>query len=41
MIDESLFDGQVNPIPHLRGDIIFDNVTVRTAENNILLEQIN
>ena len=41
MIDESLFDGQVNPIPHLRGDIIFDNVTVRNAENNIVLEQIN
>lgn len=41
MIDEALFEGEPKEIPHLRGDIVLNNVTVRTANGNPVLEDIN
>ena len=41
MIDETLFDGQPDSIPHLLGDIVLDNVTVRNADNTPVLEGIS
>lgn len=41
MIDEALFEGEPEEIPHLRGDIVLGNVTVRNADNNPVLENIN
>ncbi|MEL6465847.1 MAG: ABC transporter transmembrane domain-containing protein [Pseudomonadota bacterium] len=41
MIDEALFEGEPEVIPHLRGDIVLDNITVRNAENTPVLEQID
>ncbi|WP_299044964.1 ABC transporter transmembrane domain-containing protein [uncultured Tateyamaria sp.] len=41
MIDESLFEGEPEVIPHLQGDIVLDNVTVRNAENTPVLERID
>ncbi len=41
MIDEKLFEGEPDTIPHLRGDIVLDNVTLRNADSNPVLEQIN
>ncbi|MEO0745984.1 MAG: ABC transporter ATP-binding protein, partial [Pseudomonadota bacterium] len=40
MIDEALFEGQPEDIPHLLGDIALDNVTVRNADNTPVLEGI-
>ncbi|WP_299700820.1 ABC transporter transmembrane domain-containing protein [uncultured Tateyamaria sp.] len=41
MIDEALFDGEPEVIPHLQGDIVLDNVTIRNAENTPVLERID
>lgn len=41
MIKEELFEGEPNEIPHLRGDIVLRDVTVRNAENNPILENID
>ena len=41
MIDETLFEGQPDDIPHLTGDIVLDNVTVRNADNTPVLEAIS
>ncbi len=41
MIDETLFEGHPETIPHLHGDIVLDNVTVRNSDNNPVLEQIS
>lgn len=41
MIDEALFEGEPKEIPHLRGDIVLDNVTVRNAGGNTVLEDIS
>jgi ABC-type multidrug transport system fused ATPase/permease subunit len=41
MIDESLFEGEPSEIPHLRGDIALDRVTVRDANGNSVLEDIS
>ena len=41
MIDEELFDGQPEVIPHLLGDIKLGNVTVRNADNTPVLEGIS
>ncbi len=41
MIDEALFDGVPAEIPHLRGDIEISGLTVRNADGNILLEDLN
>ena len=41
MIDESLFEGTPKDIPHLRGDIEFKGVSVRNADGDMLLEDLN
>ncbi|WP_299147199.1 ABC transporter transmembrane domain-containing protein [uncultured Tateyamaria sp.] len=41
MVDESLFEGEPDKIPHLRGDIVLDDVTVRNTDSNPVLEQID
>lgn len=41
MIDESLFEGHPETIPHLSGDIVFSNVTVRGADGHVLLDDLN
>ena len=40
MIDEALFEGEAGEIPHLRGDVLLSNVTVRNASGNPVLEDI-
>ncbi len=40
-IDETLFEGEPEAIPHLRGAIKLDNVTVRNADGNPVLENIS
>ncbi|MFD3190552.1 cyclic nucleotide-binding domain-containing protein [Sedimentitalea sp. HM32M-2] len=40
MVDETLFDGAPEDIPHLRGDIVLDNVTVRDSDGNAVLEDV-
>lgn len=40
MVDETLFDGAPKDIPHLRGDIVLDNVTVRDSDGNAVLEDV-
>ena len=39
-IDPALFDGTPDEIPHLRGDIHLQNVSVRNADGNMLLEDM-
>ncbi len=41
MIDETLFDGEPNDIPHLRGEIDIRDVTIRDQDGNTVLEDIN
>ncbi|MCA0872614.1 cyclic nucleotide-binding domain-containing protein [Seohaeicola saemankumensis] len=41
MIPEELFDGEPDDIPHLKGKIELRNVTVRDADGNAILEDIN
>jgi len=41
MIDEDLISGQPDEIPHLRGDIELENVTVRNMDGNLLLEDVS
>ena len=41
MIDEKLFDGEPLSIPHLKGTIELKDVTVRNAEGQAILEDIN
>ncbi|MEO9573271.1 MAG: ABC transporter transmembrane domain-containing protein [Tateyamaria sp.] len=41
MIDEELFEVEPDEVPHLRGDIELKDVTVRTVDNNPILENIN
>ena len=41
IIDERLFEGVPDEIPHLRGTIELDHVTVRNASGNTILEDIN
>jgi ABC-type multidrug transport system fused ATPase/permease subunit len=41
MIDEKLFEGEPKEIPHLRGDIVLNHVTVRSPNGNPILEDIN
>lgn len=40
MVDEALFDNEPSEIPHLRGDIVLDHVTVRDADGNSVLEDL-
>ncbi|MCP5071767.1 MAG: cyclic nucleotide-binding domain-containing protein [Rhodobacteraceae bacterium] len=41
MIDEALFEGQPAEIPHLRGDIALENVTVRDSDGIAVLDNVN
>ncbi|MFK7867798.1 MAG: ABC transporter transmembrane domain-containing protein [Roseobacter sp.] len=41
MIDETLFDGEPEEIPRLNGAISIHNVTVRNADGNAVLENID
>ncbi|MEO0402246.1 MAG: ABC transporter transmembrane domain-containing protein [Pseudomonadota bacterium] len=41
MVDEALFEGEPEAIPHLQGDIVIDNVTIRNSDNNPVLERID
>ncbi len=41
MIDERLFEGQPETLPHLDGTISIRNVTVRNSDGNPVLENIN
>ncbi|MEO0379535.1 MAG: ABC transporter transmembrane domain-containing protein [Pseudomonadota bacterium] len=41
MIDEALFEGEPENVPHLHGDITLTDVTVRSGDNNPILESIN
>ena len=40
MMNESLFHGEPDEIPRLRGDIVMDHVTLRDADGNPVLEDI-
>ncbi|MEL7514050.1 MAG: ABC transporter transmembrane domain-containing protein [Pseudomonadota bacterium] len=41
VLDEKLFEGEPETIPHLDGDIILDGVTVRNGNGNPVLEDID
>ena len=41
MIDGELIEGAPDEIPHLRGDIELDHVTVRNSDGNLLLEDLS
>jgi putative ABC transport system ATP-binding protein len=41
MVDEHLFQGAPDEVPHLRGPVVLEHVTLRTATGNTLLEDIN
>ncbi|MDK3017190.1 ABC transporter transmembrane domain-containing protein [Pseudodonghicola sp. IC7] len=40
MVEERLFDGEPESLPHLDGDIRLDGVTVRDADGNMVLEDL-
>lgn len=41
MVDEALFAGEPDDIPRLNGDIVLDHVTVRDADGNLVLEDLD
>ncbi|MEP2715891.1 ABC transporter transmembrane domain-containing protein [Pseudophaeobacter sp.] len=41
MIDANLIEGSPDDLPHLRGDVIFRNVSLRDAEGNMVLEDLS
>ena len=41
MVDESLFSGEPEEVPRLTGDIVLDGVTVRDADGNLVLDDLN
>ncbi|MEL6211617.1 MAG: ABC transporter ATP-binding protein, partial [Pseudomonadota bacterium] len=41
MVDEALFYAEPDEVPHLRGDIVLDQVTVRDGDGNPVLEDIS
>ncbi len=41
MVDERLFEGEPESVPHLKGDIVLSDVTVRNADGNAVLEDID
>lgn len=41
MVDEVLFDGEPDDCPQLTGDIVLDHVSVRDADGNPVLEDMN
>ncbi|MCB1312650.1 MAG: cyclic nucleotide-binding domain-containing protein [Sedimentitalea sp.] len=40
MIDASLIEGELESVPRLNGDIVLEDVTVRDADGNAVLEEI-
>jgi ABC-type hemin transport system ATPase subunit len=40
MIDEALFEGDLDEIPRLNGDIVLDRATVRDTDGNLVLEDL-
>ncbi|GGA30528.1 ABC transporter transmembrane domain-containing protein [Neptunicoccus cionae] len=40
LVDDSLFEGEAEEIPSLRGDVVLDDVTVRDDAGDIVLEDI-
>ncbi|WP_372574723.1 ABC transporter transmembrane domain-containing protein [Ruegeria jejuensis] len=41
MVDEKLFDGDPEERPHLSGDIVLDHVSVRDADGNLVLDDLD
>ncbi|CUH86999.1 putative multidrug resistance ABC transporter ATP-binding/permease protein YheH [Phaeobacter sp. CECT 5382] len=41
MIDANLLDGAPTTLPHLRGDLVFRNVSLRDADGNMILEDLS
>jgi ABC-type multidrug transport system fused ATPase/permease subunit len=41
MIDANLIEGAPDDLPHLRGDVIFRNVSLRDSEGNMVLEDLS
>ncbi len=41
MVDEDLFAGEPEETPHLTGDIVLDGVTVRDADGNLVLDDLD
>ncbi|MCR9127808.1 MAG: ABC transporter transmembrane domain-containing protein [Rhodobacteraceae bacterium] len=41
MVDEALFEGEPDALPHLTGDVVLNRVTVRDADGNAVLEELN
>lgn len=41
MLDARLFEGEPESIPHLKGDIVLKDLTVRNADGNSVLEDID
>lgn len=41
MVEEELFEGDPEDCPTLRGDIVLDGVSVRDADGNLVLEDLN
>ncbi|UWQ91793.1 ABC transporter transmembrane domain-containing protein [Aliisedimentitalea scapharcae] len=41
MVPEKLFQGEPDSIPHLTGSVVLDDVTVRDADGNTILEDIS
>ena len=41
MIDAALIDGAPDSLPHLRGDVIFRNVSLRDNEGNMVIEDLS
>ncbi len=40
MVDEKLMSGEPDEVPHLRGDVVLNDVTVRDADGNAVLDSI-
>ncbi len=41
MIPDELFDGEPEEIPHLKGPIKLEHITVRSSDGNVLLDDLN
>lgn len=41
MVDERLMEGEPEELPHLDGDIVLNDVSVRDADGNLILEELS
>ncbi|MEP0153948.1 ABC transporter transmembrane domain-containing protein [Pseudophaeobacter sp.] len=41
MIDANLIEGMPDNLPHLRGDVVFRNVSLRDSEGNMVIENLS